>query len=182
MATEGPGPLLLSDEPLDGKASGCPGTLATIVHLKAQLQRARMLRLHERGGQRATLLVHALAPGFDPIAPRTLTTGSATLVREARAAGATGRPRTCVPCNRQQKAPSQRAGSRAFAWPCERQDTKRVSPVRLIGVQSEGQGKRAQNLRRRPMRWLAERLQPRQGRVGPPGGRRRGGTTASGRC
>ena len=168
VANDGHGPIPIYYEPLDGNASGYQVTLANIVHLKEQLKLDRIIRINDRGCQSAKILVHSLAHGFDTIAPLTFTKGIAKLVREALAVGATLRPLAYVPFNQQQKDPSKRDGYSAFELPYELQYKKRVYPVRLIVVKSEGKVKRAQKLRQRHMRWIEERLQQLQGRVGKP--------------
>jgi hypothetical protein len=168
VAKDGQGPVPIDYEPLEGNASGYQVTLANIMHLKQQLKRDRRIRINDRGGQRAKILAHSLAQGFDTIAPITWTKGLEKLVRAALAAGTAWQPLADVPVSQPPKDPSQRDGYSAFERPYEVYYKKRAYPVRLIVVKSEGKVKRAQKVRQRHMRWSDERLQPLQGRVGKP--------------
>jgi Domain of unknown function (DUF4277) len=168
VANDGQGPLPISDEPLDGNASGSQVTLANITHLKEQRKRDRSIRITDRGCQRAKMLAHSLAHGFDTMAPLTWKTTIEKLVRAALAAGTVLQPLAYVPVSQQPKDPAQREGYRAFELPYQVYDQRRAYPVRLIVVKSEGQGNRAPKVRQRHMAWREGRLKPWQERVGQP--------------
>jgi hypothetical protein len=170
VANDGQGPRPSYDEPLAGQASGDQVTLANVTHLKEQLTLDRSLRLNARGCQSAQILAHALAQGFDTLAPITWKTTIATLVRAALAAGTVLQPLASVPAGQHQQAPAQREGYRAVELPSQVYDKRRASPVRRIVVKREGQVKRAQTVRQRQMAWIDGRLKPWQERVGPPRG------------
>ena len=116
-AHDGEGPIPLYDEPWAGKASGDQVTLGTITPLKQQLTREGLMRVNERGGQRAKMIAHSLAPGFDPMAPLPWQTPLEPLVRAALAAGRVLTPLASLPVSQPQQEPSAREGSRAFELP-----------------------------------------------------------------
>jgi hypothetical protein len=91
-ANEGQGPLPIADEPLEGKASGYPGTRANSTHLKEPLTRERIIRSTDRGCQRAKILAHFLAHGLDTLAPSPWTNTIEKLVHAALAAGPVVQP------------------------------------------------------------------------------------------
>jgi hypothetical protein len=125
-AHDGQGPLPIYEEPLEGHASGEHVPLANITPLKEPLKRDRILRINDRGGQRAKMLAPSLAQGFDTMAPITWQNTLEKLVRGALAAGTVWPPLADVPVSQPRKDPAQRAGDSAFELPSPRYYKRRA--------------------------------------------------------
>jgi hypothetical protein len=85
----------------------------------------RIIRINDRGCQRAKIPVHSLAHGFDTIAPITWKNTIEALVSAALADGTGLQPLAYVPVSQQQNDPSQRDGYRACEIPSQVSDKRR---------------------------------------------------------